>query len=181
MKQLVSFRSLGDSVERRQLEVRSNSGARWFYTIAIFSLITSILSLTGSHWAFLVSLGVTQVVDAMARGAATKFGAGAIAVALVFDFIAAGIFALAGYFASKHHPWAFILGMVLYALDALVFLLLLIYATDTGLIIALAFHAYALFKISRGYGACARLAGMGKAHLLLRPTSPWPFAKGQSE
>jgi uncharacterized membrane protein HdeD (DUF308 family) len=95
-----------------------------------------------------------------------------MAVALVFDFIAAGVFALVGYFASKHHPWAFILGMALYALDALVFLLLMIYAADTGLIIALAFHAYALFQISRGYGACARLAGMGKAVFDAPPPPP---------
>jgi hypothetical protein len=80
-----------DSVERRQLEARSKSGARWFFVIAAFSLITSIISLTGSSLVFLISLGITQIVDAMARGAATKAGGAAVAVALVFDLIAAGI------------------------------------------------------------------------------------------
>jgi hypothetical protein len=158
-----------DSVERRQLEARSNSGARWFYVIAAFSLVTSVIALTGSHWVFLVSLAVTQIVDAMARGAATKVGGAAIAVALVFDFIAAGIFALVGYFASKRHTWAFVLGMVLYALDALLFLLLMLFAADTGLLIAVAFHAYALFQIFRGYQACARVAGLDRATFVAPP------------
>jgi len=161
-----------DSVEQRLLEARSNSGARWFFLIAAFSLVTSIISLTGSTLVFLVSLGITQIVDAMARGAATKVGGAAIAVALVFDFIAAGIFALIGYFASKRHTWAFVLGMVLYALDALLFLLLMLYAIDIGLILAIAFHAYALFKIFRSYQACARLAEINKAAFITPPPPP---------
>ena len=163
-----------DSVARRQLEVRSNSGARWFFVIAVFSLITSLIALTGSHWVFLVSLAATQIVDAMARGAATNVGGAAFAVALAFDFIAAGVFAVVGYFASKRQKWAFVLGMALYALDALLFLLMMTFAADTGLIIAVAFHAYALFQIFRGYQSCARLAEIDGASFVAPPPPPAP-------
>lgn len=50
-----------DSAERQQLEQRMKSGANWFYWIAALSLVTSIISLAGGDWGFLVSLGVTQL------------------------------------------------------------------------------------------------------------------------
>src|SRR5215207_1400430 len=92
-----------DSVERYQLEQRMKSGAHWFYWIAALSLVTSIISLSGSDWAFLVSLGVTQLIDAVAKEVATQGGGGFKVVAFVFDLVAAGLFALLGYFAVKRH------------------------------------------------------------------------------
>jgi hypothetical protein len=51
-----------------------------------------------------------------------------------------------GVFANKYKGWAFILGMVLFAMDGAVGLLI----PDW---IGIAFHAYALFMIFRGYSA----------------------------
>src|SRR5215207_10468089 len=140
-----------DSVERYQLEQRMKSGAHWFYWIAALSLVTSIISLSGSNWAFLVSLGVTQLIDAVAKEVATQGGGGFKVVAFVFDLVAAGLFALLGYFAVKRHQWAFVAGMALYGLDALVCGLV-------GLWFGLAFHAYVLFSIYGGYKASTALA-----------------------
>lgn len=140
-----------DSVVRVQTEARSASGARWFYWIAALSLITSLVILAGSNWVFFVSLGVTQVVAAVAR----KLGGAATVVAIVFDVVAAGVFALLGYFAVKQHRWAFIVGLALYALDALLFLLFRQW-------LALAFHAYVIYCLFAGYRACARLAEMNR-------------------
>jgi hypothetical protein len=64
--------------------------------------------------------------------------------------------------------------MALYALDALLFLLLMLFAADTGLLIAVAFHAYALFQIFRGYQACARVAELDKAAFVAPPPPPAP-------
>jgi hypothetical protein len=140
-----------DSVEHYQLEQRMKSGAHWFYWIAALSLVTSIISLVGGGWAFLVSLGVTQFIDAVANGAAAKWGTGFKAVALVFDLVAAGLFALLGYFAVKRQQWAFVAGMALYVLDALLCALV-------GLWFGLLFHAYVLYNLFGGYKACAALA-----------------------
>jgi hypothetical protein len=140
-----------DSVAQFQLQERSKSGARWFYWIAALSLVTSIISLAGSNWGFFISLGVTQVVDAVANTVAGQAGVGFKIVALVFDFIAAGLFALIGYFAAKRYAWVFIAGMALYALDALVFVVARHW-------LGLVFHAYAIYSIFGGYKACTRLA-----------------------
>jgi hypothetical protein len=150
-----------DSIEQRQLEERMKSGARWFYWIAALSLITSIISLVGGGWSFLVSLGVTQIIDFIANKTAPSAGTAVKIVALVFDVIAAGLFALIGYFASKRHSWLFIVGMALYALDALIFLLL----ADRPWL-PLAFHAFALYSIFGGYKACARLNELVSASTL---------------
>ena len=142
-----------DPTLRLRLESRAKGGAHWFYWIAALSFVTSIISLTGSHWGFFVSLGVTQLVDAVANGLAPKAGGAAKVVALVFDAVAAGLFALVGYFAAKRHPWAFVVGMALYLLDALVFVLV-------GHWLGLAFHAFVLYSIFGGYKACTALAAL---------------------
>ena len=38
-------------------------------------------------------------------------------VAFIFDVIAAGIFILFGVFSRKRYRWAFVVGMILYAID----------------------------------------------------------------
>ncbi len=144
-----------ESVERRQLEHRMKSGAHWFYWIAALSLVTSIISLAGGNWAFLVSLGVTQVIDGVARGVSSQLGWGFKVVAFGFDLVAAGLFAAIGYFSSKRHTWVFLAGMILYALDALLFLVFF----D---ILPLLFHAYALYSMFGGYRAATALAELDR-------------------
>lgn len=144
-----------DSVERQQLEERMKSGANWFYWIAALSLVTSIISLAGGEWGFFISLGVTQVIDGVGLALAQEVGWGFKAVAFAFDVVAAGVFALFGYFGAKRHSWAFLVGMALYALDALVFVLARHW-------LGLAFHAFALYSMFGGYRACAALAELDK-------------------
>lgn len=156
-----------DSVEREQLEQRMKSGANWFYLIAALSLVTSFISLAGGTWAFLVSLGVTQLIDALANVGAERIGWGVKAFALVFDLIAAGLFAALGVFAGKRQTWAFVVGMVLYLLDALVCLVI-------GFWLGLAFHAFALYSIFGGYKASAALAELDR-----QVPPPAPASMGQ--
>ena len=69
---------------------------------------------------------------------------------LILDVLAAGIFVFFGVFANKRHSWAFIVGMILFALDGL---LVLIRQDWLGL----AFHVFALFCLFRGLQACRAL------------------------
>jgi hypothetical protein len=70
--------------------------------------------------------------------------------ALLLDLLAAGVFILFGVFAHKAHTWAFIVGMVLFALD-------------TGLVVlfqawlSVALHVVALFFLFRGMQACRQI------------------------
>ena len=122
------------------------SGASWFYWIAGLSLINSISAASGSSWRFIVGLGITQIFDEFGN----QMGSAGRWVALVLDLLAAGVFILFGVFAHKAHSWAFIVGMILFALDGLIFLL----ASDW---IGVAFHAFVLYCLFRGFQACRAL------------------------
>ena len=169
------FDSEPDAISRRQDEERATSGGRWFYWIAALSLVTSVISLVGGGWAFFASLGLTQIIDAVAvQVLAPRIGEGVKIVAFLFDVLAAGIFALMGYFATKRQTWAFVAGMVLYVLDAVVFLgfVTVFGAISLSAVIMAAFHAYVLWQVFNGYKACARLAASGGN----MPPSPPPVA-----
>ena len=123
------------------------SGGSWFYWIAGLSLINSISAFSGSSWRFIVGLGITQVFD----GIATKMGSSGKAIVLLLDLLVAGLFVLFGVFAVKGHGWAFIVGMVLFTLDGLLFLLF-------GDWIGVAFHAFVLYCLFRGFAGSRQLA-----------------------
>jgi hypothetical protein len=127
-------------------EAQLKSGGSWFYWIAGLSLVNSIVALSGSEWGFIVGLGVTQIVDALGQ---QLQGAGK-AVVFILDLLAAGVLVLFGVFACRRHTWAFVVGMILYALDGLIFLI----AQDW---LGLGFHAFVLFCLFRGFKACREL------------------------
>ena len=128
------------------VERQMKSGASWFYWIAGLSLVNSIAAFSGSDWRFFLGLGITQIFDAIG----TEISSGGKLVALLLDLMAAGIFILFGVFAHKRHSWAFIVGMVLFGLDGLIFLL----ATEW---LGFGFHVFALYCLFRGFSACRQL------------------------
>jgi hypothetical protein len=65
-------------------------------------------------------------------------------IALIFGAIFAGVFALFGWFAAKKYSWAFIVGMILYVLDGLIFLLVKDW-------MSVGFHVFAFICILNGY------------------------------
>jgi hypothetical protein len=132
--------------EVAELEKRLRSGGSWFYWIAGLSLINSIAAFSGSEYGFIVGLSITQIIDHLLAGA----GDNARVIALVLDVIAAGVFVLFGVFACKRHVWAFIVGMILYAGDTLLTLVL-------GLWLGVAFHAWVLFSLFIGVKAAMQV------------------------
>jgi hypothetical protein len=130
---------------------RLRSGARWFYWVAGLSLVNTAAAFAGGHIRFMVGLGITQVVDAVAR----KAGAAAALPALVIDVMIAGVFLAIGLWSSRCNQFAFGIGMLLYAADgALLFL-----AHDW---VSVAFHALALFYMYRGFAAAQQLRGLAE-------------------
>jgi hypothetical protein len=124
----------------------TKSGGSWFYWVAALSLINSIAAFSGSSWRFIIGLGITQVFDALGSSLA---GGGKLVV-LGLDLLVAGFVVLLGVFAVKGHGWAFIVGMVLFALDGLVFLLVRDW-------IGVGFHAFILWCLFRGFSGCRQL------------------------
>lgn len=134
---------------------QSMSGANWFLWVAGLSLINSIISLANGGLSFLAGLGITQLIDGVAAGVAEQLGGGAAVtvVALLLDLMVAGIFVGLGLFARKQQSWAFILGMVIYALDALIFI------PFNGWFSVL-FHAYVFYRIYHGFTANQKLKAL---------------------
>jgi hypothetical protein len=128
--------------ERLTLESQLKSGANWFFFIAGLSVINSLILLLGGGFNFIVGLGITQVISALARELGTIWKS----IAFVISVIAASFFALFGALARKRHRWAFVVGMILYAFDGLLFLLVQDW-------LSIAFHLFALYGIYKGLGA----------------------------
>ncbi len=132
---------------------RVRNGANWFYWITGLSLVNSVIALAGGGVRFIVGLGFTQIIDAFASQA--KVG---MAVPLVLDIFASGIFVLFGLQANKRRNWAFLSGMILYGLDGL----LLVLFKD---IFGIGFHLYALYCIYKGMKANEQLEAMERGLL----------------
>jgi hypothetical protein len=134
------------------LQKRTQSGANWFLWIAGLSLINTFAAAMGSNTRFIAGLGITQIADAVVAQA----GKSGNPVALAFDFLAAGIFIAFGLWSRKRREWAFIVGMILYALDGLLFLL----AKD---VLSIGFHLFALYMIYKGLKAAEALRKLSPA------------------
>jgi hypothetical protein len=139
------------------------SGASWFLTVAVLSLINSVLSMNGTGIRFIFGLGIAEFVDALAHQA----GQTGFALDLVINGFVAGVFVVFWNFARKGEQWAFMVGMALYVLHALVML----YFKD---ILAVAFHGYALYRVYSGMGGIPALrkiqAAMTPAGASIVPT-----------
>ena len=151
------------AAEMAPLRARAQSGVGWFYWIAGLSLVNSIAAATGSTWGFMAGLGVTQMVDGMAQ----SMGPGARPFALAIDVVIAGLVVAFGAWASRNST-VYLVGMIAYAVDALLFALVADW-------ISLAFHGLVLFFLWRGWSAQCELA----RHPLESPMAPAADVPGE--
>jgi hypothetical protein len=129
--------SLNNLIEQRlRAENLVKAGASWFRWVAGLSMVNSVLSLSGAGFRFIFGLGIAQIVDALAHEA----GSSGFALDLIINGIVAGVFVVFWNFARQGQNWAFLVGMVLYAVDGLI----LITFKD---FLGVAFHGYVLFRI----------------------------------
>src|SRR5688500_11327370 len=98
--------------EQGELEATMKGGANWFYWIAGLSLINSLIYISGSEWSFLAGLGLTQLADSLVDVAIENGAPSAMkAVAIVFNFLLVGVFALFGYYTGQRSSAAFVVGI----------------------------------------------------------------------
>jgi len=130
------------AVSKMMAAAQARAGAKWFYWIAGLSMINSLVVLRGGNLHFVVGLGITSVVDGLAK----RVGDAGPVLDLVISGSMATIFVLIGRFAVKTRKWAFVSGMALYATDGLLLLTARNY-------LAVGVHVFALYAIYRGYRA----------------------------
>jgi hypothetical protein len=136
--------------ETEGLRAQMQSGAKWFYWIAGLSLINSIAAVSGSEWSFLAGLGITQLISGFALGLSEEVGGSVNVIAFMLDLLVAAFFVSLGVWANKGDTWAFVLGLVVYALDGIIFLVFQLW-------FSLAFHAFVIFSLYRGLAANRKL------------------------
>lgn len=121
-------------------------GADWFFWIAALSVINSLLVTFSSTPNFIFGLGATRWVDEMFR--ANSLAAVSIS-GLGFSIAVAALFAAFGYFARKGNDLAFVIGIFLYVVDAIIVL-------GFKDFFSFGFHLVALFFLFKGLLASRR-------------------------
>ena len=145
-----------DNVKHAELSQSYKSGANWFYWIAGLTIVTSVIAFGGGGIRFLISLGITQIIDGVATAISEGGGGVAKMVALVLSLLISGVFIIFGVLANKKMLWAYMVGMVLFGLDGLLSLV----AQDW---IGLIAHGVVLFFLARGFMAGRELVSLEKA------------------
>ena len=128
------------ALRRRMTAVkRIHTSANWFFWIAGLSMINTVIAISGGNWSFIAGLGFTQLVDAVMQNA----GSIGTVIALAFDILAAAVFVGLGLLARRMVVWPFIVGLIIYVLDALILII-------AQLWLGVAFHVYVLIMIVVG-------------------------------
>ncbi len=153
-------------IRRDELYQTYKSGANWFYWIAALSLVTSIITVGGGDWRFLISLGTTQVIDAFADVLSSELGGATKVIGFVLDIFITALFVFFGVFAGRKQLWAYMVGMIVFGLDGLVSLVV-------GDFIGVLAHGFVLFFLARGYMAGRELLDLEKV-LTEQPPPPPP-------
>jgi len=142
--------------ELAQLNARGTSGAGWFFWIAALSMINSVILLSGGDTHFVVGLGVTLIADVVASGIADQnpeIGTVAKGIAFGFDLFVAGIVCLFGWLSRRPVLPIFVLGMILYLFDGLIYVL-------AGEWMSVGFHAFVLLGMWNGFNAYRQMRAM---------------------
>ncbi len=138
-----------------RLESRANSGASWFYWIGGLSILNSIIVVAGGSFAFIFGLAFTQVIDTLASLMESDLSISSPGIitflALGMDLAIAAACAGVGYLASKRNRTVYMLGIVVYGVDALISLVLQDW-------LGVLFHLFVLAGLWRGMKAMRALA-----------------------
>jgi GTPase SAR1 family protein len=130
-----------------KLEAQRNGIAGWFYLIAVLSIVNLLVFLMGGNWGMFIGLGITQLTDAFCLVVSEQLNPNAVVIlriiAAALTFGMAALFALLGFLTSRGKLWAIVVGMIIYAIDALIFL----WEQNW---VCLGFHVFVLWVLSGG-------------------------------
>ena len=135
------------------LQAKGDNGAKWFFWVAGLSLVNTGINLFGGGIYFVVGLGVTLITDVLTVDLATKHPESAVAaksISIAFTLVVALVLCGFGWLSRKRIIPIFAIGMVLYLLDGLLFVLFKDW-------MSVAFHAYALYAMFGGFAAYRQL------------------------
>ena len=142
-------------------------GASWFFWIVGLSIINTIIASFGSDSGFSLGLASTLLSDGLASESIKEGGAGSARfIALFFDLIVFAFYAMCGIKSMQGASWAFVLGLIFFALDTLMML-----AVQEWLGVAL--HVWALISIWAGLSANNKLKKLQREQSAAAAPNPW--------
>ncbi|MGE5195398.1 MAG: hypothetical protein ACM3U2_23135 [Deltaproteobacteria bacterium] len=154
----ISVDEQAELAHREQLTAKMRGGANWFFWIAGLSIANTVILLMEGDRHFVVGLGITQLVNGVALAFAQQAPETAMigkVVAFVITLLASAVVAAFGFGARRGMAWLFTLGMALYFLDGLLFLLFQDW-------MSVGFHLFALYCMFGGLRAARELNGLDR-------------------
>jgi hypothetical protein len=133
---------------RFQLLQRRLNGGAWFYWIGGASVLNSVLNAAGTQWGLALGLGVTYLIDEVARVASSTLRTPIYA--FIIDIAIAGSFLLLGRAARRGNLGWYGFGICLYVLDGLLFVLVRDF-------LGIAVHAIGSYGLISGWRATRSL------------------------
>jgi hypothetical protein len=136
-----------------ELQRQVRIGASNFYWIAGLSMVNTLIVLFSANITFPIGLAITQIIGGIAYQAGKSnisLTSMILVISLLINLGIAGLFALFGFGAVKQWRGAYVTGMILYGLDAL---LMLWFADYVGLL----FHLFFLWLLFNGLLADRKL------------------------
>jgi hypothetical protein len=106
-------------IEKQKEKSQVINSASWFIIIAGLSVINSILLTFEFNFHMLFGLGMTQFLDGLIYGITGQFNI----YNIIMSVIVSSFFLIFWFHAKKGKKWAFIVGMIVYCLDMLLYLM----------------------------------------------------------
>ncbi len=142
------------AARRKTLESQIRTGTSWWWSVAGFSLVNTVLVRVGSEYVFCVGLLFTEFSDYGATKYAHEAGAAAnpwvIVASYVFDALLIGGFTLVARSCDRRRAWVVLAGLVIYALDTALL-------TTSGITVSLFVHGLTLWYGFRAFRAIGQL------------------------
>jgi hypothetical protein len=127
--------------------------SRWFYWIAGLSLVNTLLYYGGAPIRIAFGLGFTQLVDVIVGGIFPQLQYLSFAV----DVVIAAAFVGFGYLSGHGETSAFVVGLILYVADGLLYLGLMILGRTPSGIVAIIWRGVAIYFLWKGLQAAREL------------------------
>jgi len=119
-------------------QINRNYG--WFMTIGLLSILNTVIVAFNWKVHFIFGLAYTQIIDGVLYSLLGGFKIIGILISSLFS----GLFILFWYYAKAYKNWAYIIGLVIYGLD----LILFVFYNDW---LSTGFHVFAFIFILTGY------------------------------
>jgi len=127
------------SIEVLENSAKLHNGSQWFLWIFGLSVINTLILFFGGNVSFIFGLGITQFFEGVYIGLFDELNL----IGVIISIAISGIFLVIWHFSRNLSKPAFIIGMIIYTIDALILLVF----QDWW---SFGVHIYALFMIFKG-------------------------------